>query len=186
MKTIICRWTGESAQQCNVVTPRPQARTKGYEGHRVGLGATHSGQQDVVSRRGFDRYQGDTQEQGESMRDNEVCHLRDVISTTRYKKKKKIQHVHLFLRSSSLPVSTRTMCYPSMGKDGPAIRHHFSHYRQSSLHSIGSLSSRTLFIHRRGEKRVSRKTPLGRFSPVGRSEMKTGEFSAPYAPLRWI
>lgn len=81
MKTIISRWTGESAQQRDVVTSRPQARTEGHEGHRVGLGAAHGGQQDVVSRRGFDHHhQGDGQERGELMRDDQAHHSHDDIT----------------------------------------------------------------------------------------------------------
>lgn len=55
MKAIIRRGTGESAQQRDVVSSRPQIRTKGDEGYRVGLGATHSGHQDVVAQQGLDQ-----------------------------------------------------------------------------------------------------------------------------------
>lgn len=91
MKIIIRRWARESAQQRDVVTPRPQARTEGDEGHRVGLCATHGGQQDVIAGRGVDHHHGDAQEQGESMRDHEARHPRTDIAAyrSRYRTKNK-------------------------------------------------------------------------------------------------
>lgn len=67
VKAIIRCGTGESAQQRDVVAPRIQARTKGDEGHRVRLGTTHGGQQDVISQQGLDQ-DGDAQEKDKSMR----------------------------------------------------------------------------------------------------------------------
>lgn len=55
VKTIIRRRSRESAQQRDVVPSRPQTRTKGDEGHRVGLGTTHSGHQNVVTQQGLDQ-----------------------------------------------------------------------------------------------------------------------------------
>lgn len=53
VKTAVCRRTGESAQQRDVMASRPQARTEGDEGHRVRLGTTHGGHQYVVARCDF-------------------------------------------------------------------------------------------------------------------------------------
>lgn len=125
-KAIIRCGTGESAQQCDVVTPRTQARTKGDEGHRVRLGTTHGSQQDVVSQRGLDQ-RGDAQEEDEpchlcgcregffgrdssrSYRDEDVDIARDTFSTRKADRLAILHrgHIHVMLERASF--SSRTL-----------------------------------------------------------------------------
>jgi len=62
--------------------PWPQTRTKGDEGHRMGLGTTHSGHQDVVAQQGLDQ-QAEPQE--ELIETESICdtrHPQDISLST--------------------------------------------------------------------------------------------------------
>lgn len=204
MKAIIRRRTGESAQQRDIVPPRPQTRTEGDEGHRVGLGATHSGHQDVVSQQGFDQ-QTETQEEvveTEAIRDarHPEIHLTDPFNDG-----------ESISRGDSLPLARRdtlitveygdrrrflngegqSSCDPALFFFSLFLSFVLFFFSITNGYPVtferASLSSRTSFVHRRSEKRPEGSV-ANSYSPRSVSGWVNGMMPAgvwvPYALVR--
>lgn len=139
--------------------PRPQTCTEGDEGHRVGLGATHSGHQDVVSQQRFDQ-QTEPQEEVvkiEAIRDARHLEIRlpapfnDDESISRFS-----FSYSGISKSSTIPQRRRTIVLrPGIVFlfSSPFFSFPFLSQTDPVTFERALLSSRTSFVHRRSEKR---------------------------------